>query len=243
MRGDEKKYPEAEKLFQIALSKDPRSAQALAGLVKLRLIDKQPAKALSLVEQQIAKVPDDGAFYQLQAQLQISLKDLASAKESLEKATQVDPNNSDAVLQLAQLQAATGAADQGIATYQQAIQKNPRDARAYLLLGMLQESQGNWQSGQANYQKVLDLQSDNALAANNLAYSMMEHGGNVDVALSLAETARRGLPDSPSTADTLAWAYLQKGNYQQAADMLEDALRSHHKIKPSNTISVSRTKS
>jgi tetratricopeptide (TPR) repeat protein len=90
---------------------------------------------------------------------------------------------------------------------------------------MLQESQGNWQAAQPNYQKVLDIQSTNALAANNLAYSMLEHGGNVDVALSLAQTARRGLPDLASTADTLAWAYIQKGTYQQAADMLEDALK------------------
>jgi len=225
LRAAEKKYPEAEKYFQLALSKDPRSAQALTGLVKLRLLDKQPGKAMALVQEQIAKVPDDSAFYQLLGQLQASEKDLTAAKQSLEKATQVDPNNSDAVLQLAQIQVVTGAAEQGIATYQQAIQKNPRDVRAYLLLGMLQESQGNWQAAQPNYQKVLDIQSDNPLAANNLAYSMLDHGGNVDVALSLAQTARRGLPDSASTEDTLAWAYIQKENYQQAADMLEDALK------------------
>jgi hypothetical protein len=49
------------------------------------------------------------------------------------------------------------------------------------------------------------------LAENNLAYPMLEHGGNTDVARSLAQTARQKLPDSPDVADTLAWAYYKKG--------------------------------
>jgi hypothetical protein len=111
-----------------------------------------------------------------------------------------------------------------------------------LFLGLLPESQGNWQCAQANYQKVLDLQSDNALTANNLPYSMIEHGGNIVVALSLAETARRGLPDSPSTADTLAWAYIQKETIGRRT-CWRTRQRKHRKIKPSNTISEWRTKS
>jgi Tfp pilus assembly protein PilF len=34
------------------------------------------------------------------------------------------------------------------------------------------------------------------------------------------------MPNSPSTADTLAWAYYQKGNFTSARDLLEDALKA-----------------
>jgi tetratricopeptide (TPR) repeat protein len=68
------------------------------------------------------------------------------------------------------------------------------------------------------------------MAANNLAYLMVETGGNTDVALTLAQTARRALPDSPDTADTLAWVYYYKGTYASARDLLEDAV----KINPNN---------
>ena len=54
---------------------------------------------------------------------------------------------------------------------------------------------------------------------------MMENNDNVDVALSLAQTARRVLPDSPQTADTLAYIYYYKGNYVSARDLLENALK------------------
>jgi predicted Zn-dependent protease len=54
---------------------------------------------------------------------------------------------------------------------------------------------------------------------------MLDHGGNVDVALSLAQTARQKMPDQPAIADTLAWAYYRKGAYQAAIDLLEDAIK------------------
>ena len=53
---------------------------------------------------------------------------------------------------------------------------------------------------------------------------MLEHGGSVNVALTLAQTARRGLPDLPNSADTLGWAYYHDGAFSVAAPLLEDAV-------------------
>jgi Flp pilus assembly protein TadD len=54
---------------------------------------------------------------------------------------------------------------------------------------------------------------------------MLEHGGNSDVALTLAQTTRQKLPDNPGVADTLAWAYYKKGMYNFAIDLLEEAIK------------------
>jgi len=54
---------------------------------------------------------------------------------------------------------------------------------------------------------------------------MLEHGGNVDVALSLAQIARRRLPELPNVADTLGWAYYHKATYGLAIDLLEEAVK------------------
>ena len=95
----------------------------------------------------------------------------------------------------------------------------------YVLLGVLEEKRGNWQKAQGLYEKALQVQPDHPLAANNLAYLLLQHGGNVDVAITYAQTARRGLPDSPSSADTLGWAYYQKGSYGQAVQLFEEATK------------------
>ena len=47
--------------------------------------------------------------------------------------------------------------------------------------------------------------------------------------MSLAETARRGMPDSPNVADTLGWIYYQKGVYGSAISMLQEALKLQSK--------------
>jgi Flp pilus assembly protein TadD len=55
---------------------------------------------------------------------------------------------------------------------------------------------------------------------------MLQEGGNVDVALTLAQTARQGMPNSASAADTLAWAYYYKGTYGFARDLLVEAIKT-----------------
>jgi len=51
------------------------------------------------------------------------------------------------------------------------------------------------------------------------------------VALSLAQTARRGMPDSPNAADTLGWVLYQKGAYRSAIDLFQEALKLAEKSK------------
>jgi len=81
------------------------------------------------------------------------------------------------------------------------------------------------QKAQDLYQKALQIEPNYPVAANNLAYLMLDHGGNVDVALSLAQTARRAMPNLASTADTLGWADYHQGVYSAAIDMLQQAVK------------------
>jgi Flp pilus assembly protein TadD len=120
--------------------------------------------------------------------------------------------------------------DQAIANYKTALQTSPRDVRTYVLLGTQLEARNQWQEAEALYQKALQIQPDYAIAANNLAYLMLEHGGNVNVAVSLAQTGRKGMPDSPTSADTLGWAYYRQGVYDAAIDLFQEAI----KVSPDN---------
>jgi Flp pilus assembly protein TadD len=159
------------------------------------------------------------------AQAQAAQKDFAGAIQSSQKATALNPNDVDAMILLARMQLARGTPDDAMATFEQAIQKNPRDPRPYVLLGTLEEGQNNWQQAEQHYQKALEMQPDYPPAANNLAYLLLQHGGSVDLALSLAQTASRAMPDSPNADDTLALAYIRKGNYQLAVAPLEDSVK------------------
>src|SRR5262249_10585793 len=62
-----------------------------------------------------------------------------------------------------------------------------------------------------------------SLAANNLAWNYAQYGGNLDVALALAQKARQADSENPGIADTLGWIYYKKGAYPTAIDLLNES--------------------
>jgi tetratricopeptide (TPR) repeat protein len=233
LRAAQKKYDEAQKYYSEALQRNPSAVDALTGLVNIALLQKQPATALRIVQDQIAKVPDSSGFYVLLGQVELRNQDSAKAEQALQKAVDLDKNNVNAFLMLSSVQVSRGSVDQAIAGYRSALQSNPRDIRIYVALGSLLETRNQWEEAESLYKKALEIQPDYALAANNLAYLMLEHGGNVNVALSLAQIGRKGMPDSPNSADTLGWAYYQQGVYNAAIDLFQEAIKSQGEIKGS----------
>src|SRR5262249_2870714 len=55
-----------------------------------------------------------------------------------------------------------------------------------------------------------------------LAWNTVEDGGNLDVALGLAQTAKEQAPEDPSVSDTLAWIYYKKHVYAKAIGLLRE---------------------
>lgn len=222
----QKHYAEAEKLYQQALDKDPSSAEGLSGLMNTYFAQKQFDKAIAAANAQIAKSPNTANFYDLLGTALFNgKKDLPAAEAALRKAIELDKNNTDALEKLGKVQVQEGSVDKALATYQQSIKDNPREVTFYILSGELYEAKKGWDSAKAMYQQALTLEPDHPLASNNLAAVMLDHGGNVDVAMALAQTARRGMPDNPNAADTLGWAYYQKSIYDSAISQFQEALR------------------
>jgi Tfp pilus assembly protein PilF len=225
LRYSQKHYPEGAALLEQALQYDPNSIAAMRGLVSYDLSRKQPGQAITRLNAQIAKSPKNSGFYDLLAQVQLQSKNLDQAAATAQKAMQVNPDDGEAVSIYAQLQAQRGQAASAISTWEQWLKAHPGNAGALATLGMLEESLGDKRKAEDYYRKALQIQPTQPLASNNLAYLMLENGENVDVALTLAQTARRGMPNSPNSADTLAWAYYHKGTYGFARDLLEDAIK------------------
>lgn len=226
LRVAQARYKEADQLFEQALERDANAAEAMEMLIASNAAQKQlPSRIIPRISAQIAKAPNNAAYYAMLGAIEAQTRDFANAEQHLRKAIELDRNSFLSYTTLAQVQIALGSADKAIATYQNWSQQNPKDVRPYVLMGLVYESKNDWQNAQLMYQKAMDVAPDHPVAANNLAYLLLQHGGNADVALSLAQTARRGMPESPNTADTLACAYIQKGAYGSAIDLLQEALK------------------
>ena len=82
----------------------------------------------------------------------------------------------------------------------------------------------NTKRHRAHYEAILKVSPQFAPAANNLAWILVDHGGNIDVALSHAQMARERQPDDPNIADTLGWIYYKKNANLLAVSLLKEAV-------------------
>jgi Flp pilus assembly protein TadD len=151
--------------------------------------------------------------------------DLARAEQEFKQASDLDKKNSEAMAKLGMVQNERGATDQALQTYLDGSKSNPKEITFYLLAGGIYERKQDWDHAKQQYQKALEIQPDNPLASNNLAYVMLQQGGNVDIAFRMAQTARRQLPDNPNSADTLGWAFYHKHVYTSAINLFKEAVK------------------
>ena len=196
------------------------------------IAEKQVDKAVDAARVQIGKSPSNSSFYDLLGALLFHSKgDLSGAEAAFEKSVGLDKQNSDALIQLCQVQAAKGETDQAIATGEQSLKDNPRQPNLDVLMGNLYQTKSDWGKAEDSYQKALAINSQSPVASNDLARLMLSRGENLDIALSLAQTAVKGLPDSSGAADTLGWIYYRKGVYPLAVSYLEEGLKLQEKNK------------
>jgi Flp pilus assembly protein TadD len=221
LRTLQKNYSVAYQYYDKALQLNPGYLEALEGLVAVDVRQNRLQAAIDRVREQIARVPDNSQYYQLLSGLFAMDKDMVNAEAAMQKAA--DIGNPEALLQLGVLQATRGDSDRALANYRRLVQEKPHDIRGYVMLASLLEARGDYPQAQELYEKALQVSPDNPVVANNLAYLMLQHGGNLAVATSLAQVARRGMPNSVYSADTLAWAYYHTGDYFLAVDLLRQA--------------------
>jgi tetratricopeptide (TPR) repeat protein len=224
LRFAEKRWNDAESSFKSALARDPNSMDAIRGVAAVSLAKGAPAEAEKFIEQQITRNPNSAGLYLVQGDLFLRSKRPELAEASFSHASQLDPGSASPWIRLAETQALTGKFENSVESYKHAIQLSPRDVGLYVGLGTMYEKLGDWQTARDTYQKGLNIQPDHPLAANNLAYILLEHGGDPNVALTLAQTARRGLPNLPNSADTLGWAYYHTGAFSAAQPLFETAV-------------------
>ena len=103
-----------------------------------------------------------------------------------------------------------GKTDQATKEFEAVLAKDSKVMQAHMMLGIIREGLKEYEQAQSHYEAALKLNPRFAPAANNLAWILVEHGGNLDVALSHAQMAREQQPNDSHIADTLGWVYYKK---------------------------------
>ncbi|MEM9172459.1 MAG: XrtA/PEP-CTERM system TPR-repeat protein PrsT [Pseudomonadota bacterium] len=99
---------------------------------------------------------------------------------------------------------------------------NPQDVGIRMALAQHQLNTNGMDAAADHYAAVLEVDANNAIALNNLAWHYHEQG-RVDDALSLAMRAAQVAPQSAQIADTLGWIYRDAGRIDEALSVLRRA--------------------
>jgi tetratricopeptide (TPR) repeat protein len=226
-----KKFAEAAREYEEALKVDPNRMDALGPLAQILITQRNTKAAVERLQQHLSKTENQASVYQLLGQVSLGTKDYDKGIEYLEKAIDLNPDLLAAYVLVGNAYAAQNKFDTAIEQYQKAGKKNPKAVQPHMMTGILFDMLKQPQRANEHYQKVLDLNKNFAPAANNLAYNYAEYGGNLDVALGLAQRAREANPNDPEIADTLGWIHYKKGTYATALGLLKE---SNEKFKATN---------
>jgi tetratricopeptide (TPR) repeat protein len=223
------RLPDAEKNLRKALELNADQRDAHGVLTGLYIQQKKYDEALRLCatqKQRLEKQPSALAFVEyLEGRIYTIKGDLAKGLQHFEKAIELDPNILGAYEAMAQIHYREKRIDEARKEYEGIVAKNPRHIAGYMALGTIYDQMGEWKKAEESYRKALSVDKDFAPAANNLAWTLIEGGGNIDEALGFAQSAKQKMPKNGAVMDTLGWIYYLKGRTPSAVAELQDAVQ------------------
>ena len=220
----EKNDAKALAYFEDALNKNPTAVDALAQIVTIKIAQGKSSEARERVNKHLEASPNDPQLYNLLGQLWMQAKDTGQAEIAFKKALELDNSLLSAYMNLGLVYHIAGKTDQAAREFEAVLAQDPKIIQAHMVLGIIYDGRKEYDKAQAHYEATLKLNPRFAPAANNLAWILVEHGGNIDVALSHAQMAREQQPDDSHIADTLGWIYYKKNVNLLAMNLLKESV-------------------
>ena len=220
----EKNETKALAYFEEALTRKPTAVDALAQIAAIKIAQGKANEARARVNRQLMASPNNQQLYNLLGQLWMQAEDPGQAETAFKKALELDNSLLSAYMNLGLVYHLAGKTDQAVKEFEAVLAKDRKVIQAHMQLGMIRDGRKEYDKAQAHYEAVLKLDPRFAPAANNLDWIIVEHGGNLDVALSHAQTAREQQPNDSHIADTLGWVYYKKNANLLAMSLLKEAV-------------------
>jgi tetratricopeptide (TPR) repeat protein len=161
----------------------------------------------------------------LASKVYVANRQLDKAEAMLRRIIDLDSSNLEAFNLLGRYLVVRGKLPEARRQFEELVKKDPRSVSAQTMLGLLAKAQGDTAAAKKAYEAAIRVDPQTPTAANNLAWLYANtDGGNLDLALQLAQTAHAKIPASAQITDTLAFVYYKKEMGSFAVPLLAEAL-------------------
>jgi tetratricopeptide (TPR) repeat protein len=222
---EEKKYAEAERIYQRLYQPGKSELRPLRGLVAVYLAQGQPEKALALLRTEVALSNN------VQARMLLASTAAQAGDLDLALATALDrsaglPEDGDHFVFIGDLYQRKGQLDLAIANFQKAEQVAPNYPVSPDHLANALAQAGRYPEAIAAERRSLKRQADNPFIMNNLAWHLAMSGTGLDEAAILARQATEKEPDNATFKDTLGMVYLKSRKLTEAKQVFQRLVRT-----------------
>ena len=198
------------------------------------------SKAWDLSSQAYDKIPTTSPLRAYaDTQIALNLSRIGKNDEAVEKLKAVvaaDPKNADAWTTLGGIYRSDDKFAEAADAYSSSINlagpNMEQDWRLYYYRGIAYDRMKNYEKSDADFRKALQISKDEPQALNYLGYSLIDRHVNTDEAIAMVKRAVELKPNDGYIIDSLAWAYYNLGDYEQALVNQEQAVQ----LTPSDAI-------
>ena len=222
----ESKFKEAEVDFRRCYELNPSAVRGLLGIVEADLAQKQPDRAMAVLQEESAKAPNRLDLVEAlgNTAARTGKPDLAIAyfQKVLNGLDKNAKQGSGIYMKIGEVYRGKGDLTNAIAAMQKARDLAPENPAILTALATALDSAGHWNEARQAYESSVKLDPNNGAALNNLAFLLAEHGGDLNDALTKAQRAKQLLPNMAEVSDTLGVIYLRKNLSDNAIDIFQD---------------------
>lgn len=140
-----------------------------------------------------------------------------------------NPKANEVWLRLGAVQKQMNENDAALASFNKVPADQKGGTEALLNKGMILEALNKKKEAGEMYKQILGLDPDNAVALNNLAFLTADSGDNLDQAMTLAERAKKKMPNNLNVSDTLGYVYYQKNLNSAALNIFQQVVQNDPK--------------
>ncbi|HOT27322.1 MAG TPA: hypothetical protein PLU72_03965 [Candidatus Ozemobacteraceae bacterium] len=181
-------------------------------------------RALAWTRDALARSPQDASAHHLHGLLLLArgrdADEKAAGLEHLRKAVRAEPRAARYHLALGMELNGLGLASEAVQAASEAVKRHPGEYRLWMLLADILTSQDRRNEAVDAYRKAVDLEPQDPVLLNNLAFTLLELDREPAFALELAKKSVDLQPGYVFNLDTLAWALHKNGRSNEALEVM-----------------------
>ena len=214
----------AEAELRAALSLNSDLAQAAASLCELLQGQERFEDAVEVARTTFQHWRDNAAAMRLLGMAELKAGHPGRAVDHLLRATELDPDRMDILLNLGVAQKQSGRYAEAETTYRSAIEKGYQDADLLNNLANVLVNLDKIDEAEQTFRQALDQDPENADLRKNLVL-LFQDRGRYDDALQVADAGLERVPDHPGLLMAKGNTLRMMNKFQEAFDVLEHALK------------------